>query len=79
MSQFETLLTDDAKKAILEARITQFAETGYQHELNVRQLEAVLEVNPDDENAASQIEAEQAAINTYIVAIEVNQAELAAL
>ena len=68
---FGALLSAEEKEAILKARIAQFANEGWQHELNKKAAEAL-----GNEEAVA---ASEAAILTIGAAIEAHQAELDAL
>jgi hypothetical protein len=68
---FNTLLTDEHKRDLLQQRIEQFAAEAYQHELN-RQIA----VSINDAEATSQAES---ALITLETAINVHQAELDSL
>jgi hypothetical protein len=69
MSEFN--LTAETKQQIIEQRLAQLNAEGYQHELNLKQLEAV--------DALESTEAEQTrqAIETIKTAIATCEAELA--
>jgi len=68
---FSTLLTTEQKRSVLTARVEQFANEGYQHTLNKQISESV--------GDAEGVAASDAAIATISAAIEIHQAELAAL
>jgi len=68
---FGALLSKEDKVQILSARIAQFANEGWQHELNKKSAEAL---GQEEAVAAS-----EAAIATIASAIEAHQAELAAV
>ena len=68
---FNTLLTADQKREVLQQRITQFATEAYQHEMN-RQTAIALG------DAEFQAQSEQA-LATLTAAIETHQTQLDAL
>jgi len=65
---FNTLLTDEHKRSLLQQRIEQFAGEAYQHELNRQIAEKVF-----DTDGVSNAEA---ALVTLETAIDVHQQEL---
>jgi hypothetical protein len=65
---FNTLLTDEHKRSLLEQRLQQFASEAYQHELNRQIAEKVFD--------ADAITTSEAALVTLETAIEVHQQEL---
>ena len=71
MIDFNTLLTADQKRELLQNRITQFATDAYQHQLN---LQTAVALN----DAEFKLQSEQA-LATLGEAIKVHQAELDAL
>lgn len=68
---YNSLLTDDQKRNILNQRIAQFASEAYQHSLNKATSEKV--------GDAEGITTSDNAIATLEAAIEIHQTELAAL
>lgn len=68
---FSTLLTTEQKKQLLEARIAQFANEGYQHSLNKKVAE--------EQQNESGIQAADEAMAILSTAIEAHQTELASL
>jgi hypothetical protein len=65
---FNTLLTDEHKRSLLQQRIEQFAGEAYQHELNRQIAEKVFDTDA--------ITTSEAALVTLETAIEVHQQEL---
>lgn len=68
---FNSLLTDDQKRSILQQRISSFASEAYQHTLNKQTCQAI-----GDEAG---IEAADKALATIESAISIHQAELETL
>jgi len=68
---YNSLLTDEQKRNILTQRIAQFASDAYQHSLNKATSEKV--------GDADGVATSEKAIATIEAAIEIHQAELAAL
>lgn len=68
---YNSLLTDDQKRNIINQRIAQFASDAYQHSLNKATSEKV--------GDADGIASSEKAIATLETAIEIHQTELATL
>jgi hypothetical protein len=68
---YNSMLTDEQKRSILQQRISQFAAEAYQHSLNKQTC-----VNLEDENGISLADKSLATLNA---ALEVHQNELNSL